>query len=54
VLGYLAINSVHAVMRFWFAEEFGYSWLAPALLLCYIVYRIEKRSKAVAPQTALA
>lgn len=54
VLGYLAINGVHAVMRFWFAEEFGYSWLAPALLLCYIVYRIEKRSKAVAPQTALA
>lgn len=54
VLGYLAINGVHAVMRFWFAEEFGYSWLAPAVLLCYIVYRIEKRSKAVAPQTASA
>jgi len=54
VLGYLAINGAHVVMRFWFTEEFAYSWLAPALLLCYIVYRFEKRSKAVAPRTAPA
>lgn len=54
VLGYFAINGVHAVIRFWLAEAFGYSWLAPALLLCYIVYRFEKQRKAVAPRTALA
>ena len=30
-------------MRLWFAEEFSYSWLAPALLLSYIVYRYEKQ-----------
>ena len=42
-LCYLSINSVHAVMRLWFAEEFSYFWLAPALLLSYIVYRYEKQ-----------
>ena len=52
VLGYFSINGVHAAMRFWFAEEFGYSWFAPALLLCYIVYRFEKQSKTATPQTA--
>ena len=54
VMGYLTINIVHAIMRFWFAEEFGYIWLAPALLLCYVVYRCEKQSKSVASLTALA
>ena len=54
VIGYLAVNAVHAIMRFWFAEEFGYIWLAPALLLCYVVYRCEKQSKSVARLTALA
>jgi hypothetical protein len=54
VLCYLAINSVHALMRFWFAAEFSYVWLAPALTLSYIVYRFEKRSRAVAPQVSLA
>jgi len=49
VIGYLGINVVHAVMRFWLAEEFGYVWVAPALLLCYIVYRFEKQSKLDAP-----
>ena len=54
VIGYLTINVVHAVMRFWFAEEFGYVWLAPALLLSYVVYRFEKQRKSAARLTALA
>jgi len=54
VLSYLMINTVHAVMRFWFAEEFGYAWLAPALMLSYIVYRFEKQRQSVAPRAALA
>ena len=53
VLSYLAINTVHAVMRFWHAEEFSYVWLAPALMLSYIVYRYEKQTKTVAPLAAL-
>jgi hypothetical protein len=48
-LCYLAINGVHAVMRFWFAEEFGFMWLAPALLLSYVVYRYEKHRQSAAP-----
>jgi hypothetical protein len=53
-LCYLTINIVHAVMRFWFAEEFGYVWLAPALLLSYIVYRFEKQRQSAAPPASLA
>jgi hypothetical protein len=44
VLGYLIVNVVHAAMRFWYAEEFHYVWLAPALLLCYLLYRVDKKS----------
>ena len=53
-LCYLTINIVHAVMRFWFAEEFGYVWLAPALLLSYIVYRFEKQRQSASPPASLA
>ena len=50
-LSYLTVNIIHAVMRFWFAEEFNYVWLAPALLLSYIVYRFEKQRQSAAPRT---
>ena len=53
VLSYLTINAVHGVMRFWFAEEFGYVWLAPALLLSYIVYRFEKQRQPLAQPASL-
>jgi hypothetical protein len=43
-LGYVAINGLHLAMRFWFAEEIVYLWLAPALTLNYLVYRYERRS----------
>jgi hypothetical protein len=42
-LCYVSINSLHLAMRFWLAEEFWYVWLAPALLLNYLVFRWEKR-----------
>jgi len=48
-LCYVFINGLHAVMRFWFAEEFGYAWLAPALMLSYMVYRFEKHRQSDAP-----
>ena len=54
VICYLTINSLHAAMRFWFAEEFSYVWLAPALLLSYVVYRFEKQSQSAAPRTSSA
>jgi len=43
-LGYIAVNGLHSALRFWFAEEFVYLWLAPALTLCYVVYRYERRT----------
>lgn len=46
---YVLINSTHLVMRFWFADEFWYVWLAPALLLNYIVYCWERRVTDLAP-----
>lgn len=41
VLCYLAVNSVHCIMRVSFAEELWYVWLAPALLLNYWLFRRE-------------
>lgn len=38
VLCYLAINGVHCLMRFRFADELWYVWLAPALLLNYWLF----------------
>jgi glycosyl transferase family 87 len=41
VLCYLAVNAVHCIMRFRFAEELWYVWLAPALLLNYWIFQRE-------------
>ena len=38
---YIAINLVHLILRFFVAEELWYFWLAPALLIAYLVYRWE-------------
>jgi hypothetical protein len=38
---YIAIDFVHLVLRFFVAEELWYFWLAPALLIAYLVYRWE-------------
>ena len=42
---YLAINAVHLVARFWVAEELWYFWLAPALLLNYLILSWEKQRR---------
>jgi hypothetical protein len=44
VLCYLAVNAVHCIMRFRFAEELWYVWLAPALLLNYWLFQREAES----------
>ena len=44
VLCYLAINGVHCLMRFRFADELWYVWLAPALLVNYWLFRREART----------
>jgi hypothetical protein len=41
---YLAINACHLLLRFWLAEELWYFWLAPALLVNYLIFRWERRS----------
>jgi Glycosyltransferase family 87 len=38
---YIAINLAHAMLRCFVAEELWYFWLAPALLIAYLVYRWE-------------
>lgn len=38
---YVAIDLAHLVLRFFVAEELWYFWLAPALLIAYLVYRWE-------------
>jgi len=38
---YIAIDLAHLVLRFFVAEELWYFWLAPALLIAYLVYRWE-------------
>ena len=38
---YITIDLVHLVLRFFVAEELWYFWLAPALLIAYLVYRWE-------------
>jgi Glycosyltransferase family 87 len=43
---YIAINVCHAIMRIWVADELWYYWLAPSLLLTYVIFLLEKqRSK---------
>lgn len=49
LIGYVTINSAHMVMRFWFAEEFYYVWLAPALMVTYVIFRFEKQRQSLAP-----
>lgn len=39
---YLAINACHFVLRFWLAEELWYFWLAPALLINYLLFCWER------------
>ncbi len=41
---YVAINSLHLLQRFWLAEELWYFWLAPALLLNYLLFLWEKQT----------
>ena len=38
---YITIDLAHFVLRFFVAEELWYFWLAPALLIAYLVYRWE-------------
>jgi hypothetical protein len=38
---YIVINLAHAMLRCFVAEELWYFWLAPALLIAYLVYRWE-------------
>jgi len=41
---YVAINLCHFLLRFWLAEELWYFWLAPALLINYLVFMWERKS----------
>lgn len=38
---YIVINLAHAILRTFLAEELWYFWLAPALLIAYLVYHWE-------------
>ena len=40
---YLAINACHFLLRFWLAEELWYFWLAPALLINYLIFCWERK-----------
>lgn len=40
---YIAINACHALLRVWVADELWYFWLAPALLLNYLIFSWEKQ-----------
>jgi hypothetical protein len=42
---YIVINLAHVILRFFVAEELWYFWLAPALLIAYLVYRWEAAGK---------
>jgi hypothetical protein len=49
---YLAINACHFFLRFWLAEELWYFWLAPALLINYLIFCWErKKLHSSAPTT---
>jgi len=45
---YIFINVCHALFRIWVADELWYFWLAPALLLNYIIFLREKKTNGVA------
>jgi hypothetical protein len=38
---YVVINVCHALQRIWLADELWYFWLAPALLVNYLIFRWE-------------
>jgi glycosyl transferase family 87 len=40
---YMAIHLLHIVMRFFITDEFWYFWMAPALLVNYLLLRKESR-----------
>ena len=44
---YLTINGVHGLLRFWLADELWYAWLAPALLINYLIFCRERFQQAV-------
>jgi hypothetical protein len=39
---YLAINAAHFLLRFWLPVELWYFWLAPALLINYLIFHWER------------
>jgi hypothetical protein len=45
---YIFINVCHALFRIWVADELWYFWLAPALLLNYVIFLREKKTNGVA------
>jgi hypothetical protein len=40
---YIFINVCHALFRIWVADELWYFWLAPSLLLNYVIFLREKK-----------
>jgi len=45
---YIFINVCHALFRIWVANELWYFWLAPAVLLNYVIFLREKKTNGVA------
>jgi Glycosyltransferase family 87 len=45
---YIFINFCHAVLRIWVADEVWYYWLAPSLLLTYVIFLWEKQPSRAA------
>jgi hypothetical protein len=46
VILYAAIDMSHCFLRFFVAEDFWYFWLAPALLVNYLIFRWEAGKSA--------
>jgi hypothetical protein len=44
---YLAINGIHGLLRVWFSEELWYFWLAPALLINYLIFCRERSQRVI-------
>lgn len=40
---YMAINGCHFLFRFWLSQELWYFWLAPALLINYLIFCRERK-----------
>ena len=41
---YCSINAGHLLLRFWLADDLWYFWLAPAMLINYLVFLWERKS----------